>query len=1209
VLPAGRHRLSARLALLVLASALFLSGLTSSALAALAPPIWSIQSVAAPTIMKTSDSVSAVQQIKVAATGGTFTLTFQGQTTVPIAHDAPAKESDGAGSVEAALNALVGIGGSVTVTGGPGDELGEHPYVVTFEGKLRGAPEASIEADSVSLTGGSHSATVTTITQGSTNDEYAVQVQNIGGSDSSGMITINDQLPSGVTTTASPVPQINGFLTPAFICTSGAALSEVTCTGEPAIASGPAVSYNNDLVNSGEGLIEILIPVTVSAGFSGNGTNTATVSGGGAETSASVSASNPLNSSTPPAFGLSYFNAQVSDEIGIPATQAGGHPYAVTVNFGVNSETEPGEVGAAPGDNVAINSVAEDDPRELAVDLPPGLVGNPVATPRCPLGRVADPGLNRTGCPRDTQVGIVYLKYFGSRGPGLSGPFALFNVVPEPGRTAEFALNPIGNSLVVLYGEVVRTDLGNVVRVIVPTPRASLHSVSATFFGNPAGVFSQPGAHTEGRPFEDTEERPFLINPTNCQAGEAQRALTMHADSWQHPGVLSAGGFPEFDDPNWLARSVTLPPVGGCSQLHFNPSFSFQPESTRAASPSAFTADLEVPQASGSEDPAVPPLKKAVVVLPSGVDVNPAAAQGLGACSEAQIELEGNEAPTCPDSARIGSVEVKTPLLEEKLTGSIYLARQDENPFHSLLALYLVIEDHERGVLIKLPGEVRPDPQSGQLTATFDQNPQLPFSSLKLDFDGGPRAPLATPAICATYTTHGELIPWSAPESGPAAQTTDSFQVSSGPGGGPCATSEAARPFGPGFEAGTTATQAGAYSPLVIRLTRKDGEQELSRLDFTLPPGLTGKLAGIPYCPDAGIAAAEAKSGSAEQQSPSCPAASQLGSVRTGTGVGDAPISVPGKVYLAGPYHGAPLSAVVITPAVAGPFDLGDVVVRTALHIDPETAQIRATSDPIPTIVKGIPLQLRSLAIEIDRQDFSLNPTSCEPMALTASIAGSSGATASPSNRFQVGGCGKLNFKPKLQLSLKGSIGRAGHPALKAVVTYPQGGAYANISRAQVNLPHSEFLDQGSLNRTCTRPVLLEGRCPAKSIYGKAKAWTPLLDKPLEGPVYLVGGYGYKLPALVAELNGQIRVVLKGKIDSGPNKGIRNTFEAVPDAPVSRFVLEMKGGKKYGLLENSENICQKPQRAIAHFTAQNGLVDQTKPLIANQCAKAKHDVS
>jgi hypothetical protein len=454
--------------------------------------------------------------------------------------------------------------------------------------------------------------------------------------------------------------------------------------------------------------------------------------------------------------------------------------------------------------------------------------------------------------------------------------------------------------------------------------------------------------------------------------------------------------------------------------------------------------------------------------------------------------------------------------------------------------------------------------------------------------------------VCGTYSTNGTWTPWSAPESGPPAQTSDPFTVSSG-----CSSSKATRPFHPTFEGGSVNPLAAAYSPLVIKINRNDGEQELKSIDFTLPPGESGKLAGIPYCPESAITEAAGKTGKQELASPSCPAASQIGTADAAAGVGNQPVHDGGKVYLAGPYRGAPLSAVVITPAVSGPFDLGDVVIRSTLFVNPENAQITAKSDSIPTILRGIPLKIRSVVISIDRSGFSLNPTNCEAMSISATVGSSDGASSSPSNRFQVGGCNQLKFKPKLQLSLKGSTKRTGLPALKAVVTYPKQGAYANIARAQVNLPHSEFIEQNNLNKTCTKPVLLEGKCPGKSIYGKAKAWTPLLDKPLEGPVYLVGGFGYKLPALVAELNGQIRVLLKGKVDSGPNQGIRSTFEAVPDAPVEKFVLEMKGGPKYSLLINSENLCKKPQKAIARFTAQTGAVLQTKPLIATDCGNRK----
>jgi hypothetical protein len=327
--------------------------------------------------------------------------------------------------------------------------------------------------------------------------------------------------------------------------------------------------------------------------------------------------------------------------------------------------------------------------------------------------------------------------------------------------------------------------------------------------------------------------------------------------------------------------------------------------------------------------------------------------------------------------------------------------------------------------------------------------------------------------------------------------------------------------------------------------------------------------------------------------------------VNVTAGSGSSPYPVSGHAYLAGPYKGAPLSLVVIVPAVAGPFDLGNVVDRVALIVGEYDARIHAVADPLPTIREGIPLDVRSIELKLDRSQFTLNPTSCEAKAIEGSVSTQAGQTAPLSNRFQVGNCERLAFKPSLKLSLKGGTKKTGHPSVKAVVTYPQQGDYANIARAQVSLPHSEFLDQGNIAKACTKPVVQAGACPAKSIYGRAKAWTPLLGKPLEGPVYLVGGYGYKLPALVAELNGQIRLLLVGKIDTGENKGIRNTFEAVPDAPVSRFVLELKGGKKYGLLENSEDVCKKVQKAQVSFKAQNGRALMMKPTITNNCGKQK----
>ncbi len=627
--------------------------------------------------------------------------------------------------------------------------------------------------------------------------------------------------------------------------------------------------------------------------------------------------------------------------------------------------------------------------------------------------------------------------------------------------------------------------------------------------------------------------------------------------------------------------------------------------------PDVFTSEAAIPLSPAT-------LKDATVTLPAGVSLNPSAANGLASCSEQQIgyqPAEGkvffSEAPqSCPNAAKIGSLEVSTPLLgDHKLPGAVYVAQPYQNPFGTLLGIYLAIEDEETGIVAKLAGKVTPDPQTGQLSATFTENPQLPLEDVDLHFFKGPRGVLKTPLTCGTYTTTSTLVPWSTPE-GQNANPSDPFQTSLPAGSGTCPTSEASAPNAPAFTAGTTTPQAGAYSPFVLKLTRPDGSQQLTGIETTLPKGLTGKLAGIPYCSEAQIAVAKSREapnqGALEQQSPSCPLATEVGTVNVGAGAGIAPFYVQGHAYLAGPYKGAPLSLVVITPAVAGPFDLGTVVVRTALNVNSETAQITAKSDPLPTIRQGIPLDVRSIALKMNRPDFVLNPTSCDPMAITGSALTLTGQSAALTSSFQVGGCSALKFAPKLALSLKGSTKRTGHPALKAVLTYPKG-SYANIARAQVTLPHSAFLDTTHIKTICTRVQFAADQCPKGSIYGFARAFTPLLDKPVEGPVYLRSS-SHELPDLVVALKGQIDVDLVGRVDTGKGNGIRNTFDAVPDAPVSKFVFEMKGGAK-GLLVNSENICSKTQKAIADFTAQNGKVLNRTPVIDNGCkgkAKKQH---
>jgi hypothetical protein len=1050
-----------------------------------------------------------------------------------------------------------------------------------------------------------------------------LQVQNIGDLSTDSPVTVVDHLPEGVTATAADGLEYESeghlnFVPGSWDC-SGVGTSTITCVNDPTGYPIFKPSLYNGFGLDNEGCQHlpcqaselaayhtmprpIGIAVDISPSAEGALTDLATVSGGGAPASATDHSTIAVNSEPTP-FGLAGAHQWAIEADGSPDTQAGSHPYAVStaVQFNVRPASEEGKGAGAL--------------RSVHAELPAGFVGNPDATPKCTqqaFDERLEFGKLYAKCPPDTQVGIATVEPFGSNS---YVELPIYNLVPYRGEPARFGI--AFNNLTAFLSASVRTGHGyNLAIDVRDIPnQLPISFTDFTFWGVPADPSHDRLRGNSPPSTSDAPLKPFLTLPTQC--GHDQQ-LSIGAEAWEGSfttGPLAVGpiGFFSSDEEN---NPIAL---DGCNKLDFSPTIEAQPTTNVADSPTGFDVDLHIPQNNGACDPAPAScgtaeahLENTVVALPAGIAVNPSSANGLGACSEAQIELNGPEPAACPTASKVGTVEVDTPLLDHPLPGSVYIAQPFENPFNSLLAIYIAVDDPITGVVVKLPGKVTPDPVTGQLTTTFEDNPQLPFEDFKLGFFGGAGAALRSPVTCGSFTTTTDLTSWASPEVA-AATPSSSFQVSHGAGGAACASSEAALPDKPSFTAGTFDPEAGAYSPLALKVSREDGSQPLKGLEFTLPPGLTGKLAGVKECSDAQIAIAESRhnpgEGATEAASPSCPPASEVGTITVGAGAGPTPIYAAGHAYLAGPYKGAPLSVVTITPAIAGPFDLGVVVDRSAAYVNPETAQIRTVTDAIPTILDGIPLDVRSVAVRLDRSDFTLNPTSCDPMTISGAALSTLGQSASLSAPFQVGGCKSLGFAPKLALSLKGSTRHAGHPALKAVLTYPKQGAYANVARAQVNLPHSEFIDQANLNKTCTKPALLAGNCPANSIYGKARAWTPLLDAPLEGPVYLVGGYGYKLPALVAELNGQIRVLLVGKVDSGPNKGIRNTFETVPDAPVEKFVLEMKGGPKHSLLENSEDLCRKPQRAIADFTAQSGRVLDLTPTIATSCkgkgAKAK----
>jgi len=655
--------------------------------------------------------------------------------------------------------------------------------------------------------------------------------------------------------------------------------------------------------------------------------------------------------------------------------------------------------------------------------------------------------------------------------------------------------------------------------------------------------------------------------------------FTARMDSWQTPGVFTTASFDsEFG-------TQTPFQFGGCENLSFAPSAVIEPTSRVAGEPTGLNVRLKIPQNSSPDGLATSDLRKAVVTLPMGMSVSASSAAGQGACGQAEIGIGSTAAPTCPDSSKIGRVTIHTPLLKQPLEGDVILAKPGDNPFGSLLAMYLAVPGP--GLYLKLPGKVEADPVTGQLTATFSDTPQLPFEEMILELNSGARAPLVNPSACGEYFVNSEFVPWSGT---PPIQDQDSFSVDAG-----CSTGG----FSPGFSAGTKNPIAGSFSPFTLQVTRQDGEADLSRIAATLPPGLLAKLAGVPLC------------GEAQAASGDCPAASQVGTTTVGAGAGPNPIYVPeaGKaptaVFLAGPYKGAPYSLVVKVPAQAGPFDLGTVVVRNALRVDPTTTQVTAESDPLPQILEGIPISYRDVRVEVNRPQFTLNPTDCSQFAVTSTLTSAAGQAASPKAPFAAANCERLGFKPALALRMKGQTRRAGNPALTATLRAPEG--QANIASTTVILPKTAFIDQRHVNSPCTRVQFNAGACPAKSVLGTAVAYSPLLDEPLEGPVYFRSNGGERqLPDLVADLNGQIHVTLVGFIDvkrvSRETSLVRTRFASVPDAPVSRFVLSLKGGRR-GLIQNSADLCRSKPKAEVRMEGQNGKTNDFKQTIAVACGR------
>ena len=892
---------------------------------------------------------------------------------------------------------------------------------------------------------------------------------------------------------------------------------------------------------------------------------------------------------------------------GTPDVQAGSHPYSLTATFVLS---EPGPVNG--------------DLKDARLELPPGFVGNPDATPKCIYQEFV-----KESCSNDTAVGVAttYVTKYGRAGVNPTTD-PVYNLVPQAGVAAEFGY-VVADSTPVLVDTSVRTgaDYGLTTTVSDINQAVLVRAGKVTIWGDPAEEAHNPWRGTcenreldrrepveavgEGlREGEDELEgpmwglsekpktglpeslgdcpagvplTPLLTNPTSCGV---PRTATFGIDDWEEEGVFRS-------------KDASLPELSGCGKLDFSPTITVKPDSEAGSTPAGLNVEEGLPQES-TENPvglAEADVRSTTVTLPVGVQISPGAADGLQACSQLQIGLHTAEAPTCPNASKVATVEVDTPLLPEPLTGAAYLATQDENPFGSLIALYIAVEDPVAGVLVKLAGQVSLDPVTGQIVTTFENTPQFPYSHVKFDFFGTARAPLSTPASCGTYTAGASLEPWSGT---PAVKPSSSFQITSGPNGTSC---QDPRPFQPGFVAGTTNIQAGAYSTLTMTLTRPDADEALGKLSVVFPPGISAGLRGVKLCEEPQAAAGD------------CPAESQIGQVIASAGLGGDPYSVEdGKAYITGPYEGAPFGVDVVVPAVAGPFNLGTELVRSKVDVDPTTAQLTVVSNPFPTILDGIPLQLQHVNVTVNRPGFVFNPTSCEPLKLTGELESSEGATANVSSPFQVTDCGSLAFKPEFKVSTAAKTWRTEGASLHVTLTLPntQRGTAANVAKVKVSLPKQLPSPLKTLQKACTEKVFAENpaNCPKASRVGEATVGTPVLEGPLSGPAYFVSHGGAKYPELIIVLTGEDGVTVQVHGETFISKqGITTaTFNTVPDVPFSTFELNLPE-REYPALTANGNLCQAQAAGKllmpTEIAGQNGLkINQETKISVTGCPKA-----
>lgn len=907
-------------------------------------------------------------------------------------------------------------------------------------------------------------------------------------------------------------------------------------------------------------------------------------------------------------FGLEEFRISATGGTDPSLPQAGLHPFAVTTEFSFETRVDP-----------VYGVVPDGAPKDLELRMPAGLVGSTGAVPRCSSTDflAIDPETKLPDCSDGSAVGVISVKVaLGANKPPefISAP--VYNLEPPPGLVQKLGFSAYGVPVAIEFGLDPDPPFSIAVSIANLSQPLPIYGSRLSIWGTPADpahdrergsciVATQTGledeVHTSGAVCPaQVPSTPFLTLPRICstplQAGYA-------IDPWANPGAFVSDSVP-IDDGGSPPRPLVLT---GCGKLGFSPTVAVQPTDGAIESPTGLEVDLGFPsegltsaEGFSQSEPA-----SAAIALPEGIAANPSAAAGLSACTPAEYRRETLSAEAgsgCPNASRVGTAEIDTPLLGELLEGSVFVAQPDdpvtaapgsENPFDSLFALYVVVKNPRLGVILKQPVEVTADPAGGRLVARADDFPQVPFSHLRLHFRQGERALLTSPPSCGDYSTEVSLSPRSEP--GRVVTRQSSFRTGHGLGGAPCPADGIARPFAPTLRAGALNPFAGTAGPFVLKMTRESGSQPIGRVQVRLPAGVSGMVAGVPRCPDSELARFQRDPDGLPARGPSCPGA-EVGTVTVGAGAGGIPFYLGGRAYLAGPYEGAPLSLAVVVPAVGGPYDLGTVVVRVALHVDRRTAQVGAVSDPIPTILAGVPLNVRSIALNLDRPGFVRTPTSCKETSISGTATSLLGRSAPLSARFQVGGCAGLAFRPRGSLRLLGQTHRGAHPRLRAAIKVRP--RQANIDDFSLTLPATELLESRSIGAVCGAAQLAADACPPTSVYGHAEVWTPLLDRPLKGPVYLRES-GRRLPGLAVALGGQIDLLLTGHIDSVRER-LRATFRALPDMPLSRLVLTMRGGEG-GLLVNSGGLCRRERRVGLEFRGHNGGRRHLAPIVKTDC--------